>query len=669
MTTRQEDLDTLNPAQRQAIKSIDRPLLVLAGAGSGKTRVITTKLAYLVRECGIKPHGIVAVTFTNKAAREMKARSSEQLSRSESRGLTISTFHTLGLKFLRQELKTAGLKQGFTIFDAQDSLSLVRELTHLDNSEDENPVRHRISRWKNDLLSPENALSQASDEFEQRAAKVYQRYQHALSAYNAVDFDDLILKPVRLLEEYPETRERWQNRVRHLLVDEYQDTNACQYALMRLLVGVNDGLTVVGDDDQSIYAWRGARAENISRLEKDFPRLQIVKLEQNYRSTGRILAAANHLIANNPHTLEKRLWSELGAGEVIRVQAANNTEDEASRVVSEIIRRHFQERCEYRDFAILYRSNHQARPFERSLREHNIPYQISGGTGFFERQEVKDFMGYLRLLVNPDDDAAFLRVVNIPRRGIGPSTLEHLGHYANDRNISLLTAAGELGLEQLLSPRSLMALRRFTDWVSEQTQKARDMEPASFAHRLLDEIDYEAWLQSNFDDPKRVARRLGYIHELIDWLQRLAQNEPEWELSNLVSHMSLMDILEKNSEEKNSNAVNLMTLHAAKGLEFQHVFLVGAEEELLPHRVSVESGDIEEERRLAYVGITRARRSLTLTYAEKRKRFGEEYDCEPSRFLEELPADHIEWRREPLNAEESRELGRAHLANLKAILD
>ncbi|AOV16607.1 ATP-dependent DNA helicase Rep [Acidihalobacter aeolianus] len=665
----QNDLDGLNPAQREAVKEADRPLLVLAGAGSGKTRVITAKIAHLVRHRGTPSRGIVAVTFTNKAAREMKARAGALLSREEARGLTISTFHTLGLNFLRRELALAGLKAGFTIFDAQDAHALIRELTHKDGTGDEDPIRHRISRWKNDLTSPEEAVAQAADEFDARAAKIYQRYQRSLAAYNAVDFDDLILLPVRLLEDHAEARERWQNRVRHLLVDEYQDTNASQYALMRLLVGVDGGLTVVGDDDQSIYAWRGARPENLTRLQSDFPRLQVVKLEQNYRSTGRILAAANHLIARNPHVFEKRLWSALGAGEMLRVVPASSAEDEAARVVSEIIRRHFQERCEYRDFAILYRGNHQARPFERWLREHNIPYRLSGGTGFFERQEVKDFMAYLRLLVNPDDDAAFLRVVNTPRRGIGPSTLEALGEYAGGRGVGLLAASGEMGLEQQLPGRAVAALRRFTDWVGERAREAEDADPVALARRLLEEIDYAAWLEEIHGDPKAATRRLDYVHELIEWMQRLAQDEPERRLPDIVSHMSLMDILERNGEDADQNAVNLMTLHAAKGLEFPHVFLVGMEEELLPHRTSIESGDLEEERRLAYVGITRARRSLTLTYAEKRKRYGEEYDCEPSRFLEELPAEHLEWRREPPSAEESRELGRAHIANLKALLD
>jgi len=665
------EIEGLNPAQRAAVKETDAPLLVLAGAGSGKTRVITAKIAHLVRHRGLSPRGIFAVTFTNKAAREMKARASSLLSREEGRGLTVSTFHTLGLNLLRQELKSVGLKAGFSIFDAQDSATLIRELTHKESPGEAEPIRWQISRWKNDLCLPEEAVSRAENDLELAAAKVYAAYQRSLAAYNAVDFDDLILRPVRLFEDDPEARERWQNRVRHLLVDEYQDTNACQYRLMRLLVGVDGGLTAVGDDDQSIYAWRGARPENIEQLSKDFPRLQVIKLEQNYRSTGRILQTANHLIANNPHLYEKKLWSALGAGELLRILPCKSAEDESAKVVSEIIRRHFQERCDYRDFAILYRGNHQARAFERWLREQNVPYKLSGGTSFFERQEIKDAMGYLRLLVNPDDDAAFLRVVNIPRRGIGPSTLEALGQYAQGRGIGLLAAAGEFGLEQHLSARALGALRRFTDWVEELARRAADPEadPVGLTRRVLDDIQYLAWLEETYDDPKAASRRMDNVNELVDWLGRLRADEPDRSLADLVSHMSLMDILERNNEEQDLDAVNLMTLHAAKGLEFPHVFLVGMEEELLPHRSSIEADTVEEERRLAYVGITRAQRSLLITYAEKRKRYGEEIDCEPSRFLEELPAEHIEWRREPANREETRDLGRAHLASLKALLD
>ncbi len=665
------ELDGLNPAQRAAVKLIDRPLLVLAGAGSGKTRVITAKITYLVRHCGLPPRNIFAVTFTNKAAREMKSRVTALLAREESRGLNVSTFHTLGLGIVRQELSHLGMRPGFSIFDAQDSASLVRELTHKEANVDNDVIRWQISSWKNEGILPEKAISQAADNEQLNAAKVYSAYERSLAAYNAMDFDDLILRPTRLLEESPEVRERWQNRVRHLLVDEYQDTNVCQYRLMRLLVGVDGGLTAVGDDDQSIYAWRGARPENLTQLGRDFPRLEVIKLEQNYRSMGRILQSANHLIANNPHLHEKKLWSRLGAGEMLRVLAAKDAEDEAVKVVSEIIRRHFQERAAYKDFAILYRGNHQAREFERRLREQNIPYKLSGGTSLFERQEVKDLMAYLRLLVNPCDDAAFLRVVNTPRRGIGAGTLETLGRYAQERGVSLLEASSELGLEPRLTQRALAALRRFGDWINEFARNAQDpdTDPTTLIRRLLEEVEYAHWLEEVYADPRAARRRLDTIDELIDWIGRLHAEAPEKSLGDLVGHLSLMDILDKNSDEQDRDAVNLMTLHAAKGLEFAHVFLVGMEEELLPHRSSIEADAIEEERRLAYVGITRAKRTLTLTYAEKRKRYGEEIVCEPSRFLEELPTEHLEWRREPASREEVRNVGRAHLASLKALLD
>ncbi len=665
------EIDDLNPTQRAAVMETDAPLFVLAGAGSGKTRVITTKMAYLIHNRGLKPAQVVAVTFTNKAAREMKSRTAGLLGSTERRGLRVSTFHTLGLNFLRQELKAAGLKAGFSIFDMQDSATLVREIAHQNKLEEAESVRFQISRWKNDLLTPESVAAQCTDMQEVLVSKIFATYERALKAYNAVDFDDLILLPTRLLQEDDGLRARWQNRIRHLLIDEYQDTNTCQYQLIRLLVGVDGGLTAVGDDDQSIYAWRGARPENLLHLQEDFPRLKVIKLEQNYRSTTSILKSANHLISHNSHLHEKRLWSTLGEGESLRVLPCKSADDEAACVSSEILRQRFKAGCKYSDFAILYRGNHQARPFERWLREQNIPYQISGGTSFFEHQEIRDIMAYLRLFVNPDDDAAFLRVVNIPRRGIGSGTLETLGHYAQQRRISLLAAAGELGLAQLLSPRALKALRRFSDWIEEMSLATRDPEAEIklLLRHLLEAIQYQAWLEEQYDNPKAVARRMENIHELIAWLNRLQEDEPGKGLAARVAHLTLVGILDRNNKKQDQDAVHLMTLHAAKGLEFSHVFMVGMEEELLPHRASLESGDIEEERRLAYVGITRAQRTLTLTYCTKRNRYGEEIECEPSRFLEELPHEYLDWRREPASLEEKREVSRVHLASIKALLE
>lgn len=665
-------MDTLNSPQRAAVRYIDGPLLVLAGAGSGKTRVITHKIAYLLRDCGLAARHIAAVTFTNKAAREMQARVGKLLKGKESRGLRISTFHTLGLNILRREMASLGYKPGFSIYDQRDSMCLLRELIRDRGTEDTAEQIHwLISHWKNALVSPEEALAEATDIKQAAAAKAYAQYVRQLKAYNAVDFDDLILLPLRLFQNHPDILEAWQNRIRYLLVDEYQDTNTCQYQLVKTLMGTRKALTVVGDDDQSIYAWRGAQPQNLRLLQENFPDLKIIKLEQNYRSYRRILQAANQLIAHNPHVFTKILWSELGHGDPIRIIVCKTGEHEAERVVSELIHHRFKHRTAYRDYAILYRSNHQSRIFERLLREQRIAYQLSGGTSFFDHAEVKDILAYLRLLVNPDDDAAFLRVVNTPRREIGPASLEKLSHYARERGISLLTASFELGLVPHLSERALHRLRRFTEWVVDISDRAHRSDPVAAARDMLKEIHYENWLKDQANDPKTAERRLANVNELLAWLQRMA-DEPEGEktLADMVARMTLLDMLERDEEGQERDAVYLMTLHAAKGLEFPHVFLVGMEEDILPHRNSIETNQIEEERRLAYVGITRAQRSLIITLAQRRKRYGEWQECTPSRFLGELPTEELVW--EGTNQEAAPELrqerGRAHLANLKGLL-
>jgi len=407
-------MHSLNERQLQAVKHIDTPALVLAGAGSGKTRVITEKIAYLIRQCDVKAHNIYAVTFTNKSAKEMKERVTKLLKDENTTGLNVSTFHNLGLNIIRREYKALGYKSNFSIMDAADSAQILKELMHKQTLDPDflDGVQWDISNWKNAHVSPEEAINQAEDAQDKARAILYQAYQKQLHAYNAVDFDDLIGLPVKLFAENPEILQKWQNRVRYLLVDEYQDTNASQYALVKYLVGVQARFTVVGDDDQSIYAWRGAQPENLALLKEDFPALELIKLEQNYRSTNRILKSANQLIANNPHVFEKSLWSEMGAGDPLRVIACANENQEVERVVSEIIVHKFKNKTKNRDYAILYRGNHQARLMERALREQNIQYVISGGKSFFDHAEVKDIMSYLRIIVNPDDDAAFLRIVN-----------------------------------------------------------------------------------------------------------------------------------------------------------------------------------------------------------------------------------------------------------------
>ncbi|MGM0594345.1 MAG: DNA helicase Rep [Pseudomonadota bacterium] len=664
----------LNPSQKEAVHYIDGPLLVLAGAGSGKTRVITQKIAYLIQQCGISPAHIAAVTFTNKAAREMKQRVGQLLKGRETRGLRVSTFHTLGLDIIRRELATLGYKPGFSIFDAADSAGLMRELLRKEGGDDEleREMQRQISSWKNAFIGPEQALAGAEDPMAHNAALLYASYNRHLKAFNAVDFDDLIMLPVLLFEQHPELLEKWQNRIRYLLVDEYQDTNATQYRLVKRLVGLRGALTVVGDDDQSIYAWRGAQPENLALLSKDFPGLKVIKLEQNYRSMGRILKSANQLIANNPHVFEKKLWSELGHGDPLRVINCADEKDEALKVASAILHSTFQYKTPYNDFAILYRGNHQSRLFEQALREHKIPYTLSGGNSFFSHTEVKDIMAYLQLLVNPDNDTAFLRVVNTPRRELGAATVEKLGAYATSRGISLFTASFELGLKSQINERAHARLSRFVHWLVEIGDRARRGDPVAAVREMIRDIDYQSWLNDNSRDLKQAERRMANVESLIDWIKRMA-DDPENasdDLTEMVAKMALMDILERQNEEEAGDTVRLMTLHAAKGLEFPHVFLVGMEEELLPHRVSIEEDNIEEERRLAYVGITRAQRTLTMTLASRRRRAGELMRCEPSRFLAELPEEDLQWEGKGIEVspEERQERGKAHLDLLKGML-
>jgi ATP-dependent DNA helicase Rep len=667
-------VSTLNPRQKEAVQYIDGPLLVLAGAGSGKTRVITRKIVHLAQNCGIKGHHITAVTFTNKAAREMQSRIAGELSAEDRRGMRVSTFHNLGLNILRRDGKRLGFKPGFSIYDSQDSQALIRELMRKTFASDDQAteMQWQISSWKSALVSPQQSQQLANGDPKLTAASVlYAEYNRHLQAYNAMDFDDLIGLPVRLFTEHPEVLEKWQNRIRYLLVDEYQDTNGSQYRLVQQLVGVRGALTVVGDDDQSIYAWRGAQPENLALLSRDFPRLKVIKLEQNYRSAGRILKAANQLIANNSHVFEKRLWSELGYGDPIRVIQARDEEQEAEQVVSRLLAHKFQAGSRFSDYAILYRGNHQSRLFERALRESQLPYRISGSTSFFAYQEVKDIMAYLRLLVNEDDDAAFVRVVNTPKREIGPATLEKIATYASGRGISLCTACDELGLETQLSERALTRVREFITWLAAKADQARRGDPVETVRDVIKEIDYESWLLDSSKDPRQAESRMENVHELVAWLGRLAEKEEdEISLADLVSRMTLMDILERNEEESREDCISLMTLHAAKGLEFPHVYMVGVEENLLPHYSSLQEDDVEEERRLAYVGITRAQKTLTFTMAAKRRKHGEVVTCEPSRFLGELPADDLVWEggQQQVDPQERQARGRAHLANLRDIL-
>ncbi|WP_213662507.1 DNA helicase Rep [Stutzerimonas stutzeri] len=667
-------MSRLNPRQQEAVNYVGGPMLVLAGAGSGKTSVITRKIAYLIQQCGIRAQYIVAVTFTNKAAREMKERVSSLLRGGEGKGLTVSTFHNLGLNIIRKEYVHLGYKPGFSIFDEGDIKALLSDIMQKEYAGDDgvDEIKNYIGSWKNDLVTPEEALASARNPKEQTAAVVYTHYQRTLKAYNAVDFDDLIMQPVKLFQDHPEVLEKWRNKVRYMLVDEYQDTNASQYLLVKLLVQQRAHFTVVGDDDQSIYAWRGARPENLMQLKEDFPSLKVVMLEQNYRSTSRILKCANVLIANNPHAFEKQLWSEMGHGDPIRVIRCRNEEAEAERVAMEILTLHLRTQRPYSDFAILYRGNYQAKLIELKLQHHQIPYRLSGGTSFFSRQEVKDLMSYFRLLVNPDDDNAFLRVINVPRREIGSTTLEKLGNYATARKISMYAACDEIGLGELMDSRFTDRLSRFKRYMDNLRQQCAQNDPIAALRSMVMDIDYETWVRSQTSSDKAADFRMGNVWLLIDALKNTLERDEEGEMTieEAIAKLVLRDMLERQQEEEEgAEGVQMMTLHASKGLEFPYVFILGMEEEILPHRSSIEADTIEEERRLAYVGITRARQNLAMTFAAKRKQYGEVIECMPSRFLDELPPEDLEWEgQEDAPVEVKAARGNDALAAMRAML-
>ncbi len=663
----------LNPQQLAAVKHFESPLLVLAGAGSGKTGVITKKIAWLIEKQQYAPSSIIAVTFTNKASNEMRERLKKQLNNKQMRGLTIATFHRLGMDMLHKDGEAIGLRKGFTILDQGDSLSALRELIREGNSSiEERVLQNRISQWKNDFIEPPQALSTAADDADRVSALLYARYTELLRACNSVDFDDLISLPVKLLRDHTDIRDKWRGKVRHLLVDEYQDTNAAQYELVRLLVDKFGAFTAVGDDDQSIYSWRGARPENLMALKVDYPNLRVIKLEQNYRSSQRILRCANAVISHNPHEFEKKLWSDLGIGDMLRVSVCKHTLDEAEWVSAEIMTRHFQKNTPWSDFAILYRSNFQSRAFEQALREKKIPYTISGGSSFFDKIEIKDMLAYLKLMVNPDDDTAFLRCINTPRREIGPTTLAKLGGHASNRRISLFAACHDVGLESVISGRALHRLQRFANWLTLTADNAERGDTLAVVKGVFEDIDYEDWIEKQFESPPKAKRAIENMHELLAWISRLLTDDDQKDqpLAEVVRSLCLHDMLSRQADENEDNQVQMMTLHSAKGLEFPHVFMVGMEENLLPHKNSVEEDGIEEERRLAYVGMTRARHTLTFTRSRARQQFGETSACEASRFLDDIPSDDIVFLGEldSTSAEQQRATGKDALKGLMDML-
>ncbi|MCP5265034.1 MAG: UvrD-helicase domain-containing protein [Burkholderiaceae bacterium] len=660
----------LNPPQREAIRYLDGPCLVIAGAGSGKTRVITHKIVHLI-DAGIRASTIGAITFTNKAAGEMAERLKPMLAQRglrESRGggaqrdaedagsplPTVCTFHSLGVRMLRRDGTALGLKRNFSILDADDAASIVQQALGTTDRKLARSAMHRISLWKNGLIEPDAAIDVAANEAERQIARAYREYAATLQAYQALDFDDLIRLPVRLLREHDEVLRAWRERLRYLLVDEYQDTNACQYELLKLLVGPRAAFTAVGDDDQSIYGWRGATLENLERLSTDFPQLRVIKLEQNYRSSLNILNAANRLISNNPKLHDKRLWSEHGTGDPIKVMPCDDDELEAEDVVMRLQAMKFERRAKYADFAILYRGNHQARVIEQMLRKEKIPYVLSGGQSFFDRAEIRDLVAYLRLIANDDDDPAFIRAVTTPKRGVGTGSLAVLGTYAGERHKSMFAALFETGFEARLAPRQLGPLREFGAFLNRIRYRAEREPAAQVIDELLAAIEYRAHLFANQDD-RVAAARWQNVSDFVDWMKKRAEDDGS-NLVQLAQAVALFSQLDGRDED--ADAVRMTTIHARKGLEYPHVFIVGCEEGMLPHRSAAETDAdadadeaadataadrnarrIEEERRLMYVAVTRAQRSLTLSWCRTRKRARERFKQSPSRFIEEMSLD------------------------------
>ena len=655
----------LNIAQLDAVNHLGGPCLVLAGAGSGKTRVITHKIARLI-QAGLAANRIAAITFTNKAAAEMRERA-RQLVGKAAKDVLICTFHALGVKLLREDGKALGLKSQFSILDTDDITGILKDCGGTTDSATARQWQWTISGWKGAGLNAEQALAQARDDNEHMIALVMARYQERLAAYQSVDFDDLIALPLKLLREHDAVREKWQKKLGHVLVDEYQDTNATQYELLKLLVGERGRFTAVGDDDQSIYGWRGATLDNLKKLPQDYPELRVIKLEQNYRSTSAILRAANHVIGPNPKLFPKTLWSELGEGEPVRVTACDNEDHEAERAVARIqsLRANHKHKA-FKDFAVLYRANHQARALETALRRAQIPYKVSGGQSFFDRAEIKDLCAWLRLLVNNDDDPAFLRAITTPKRGIGHQSLAQLGAFATQYKLSLFESLFSHSLPASVNARALAGLHEFGRYLNELEHRARHtlgFEAArTFLADWLKDIGYEQYLHDSEDSEKAAAARWGNVLDFCDWVAQRCGGRiddsggitTEREIRSMLDVAQTIALIATISErEQEQDVVTLSTLHASKGLEWPHVVLAGVNEGLLPFKPEDDGDDealalrIQEERRLMYVGITRAQHTLVVSWLKRRKKGRELVPGQPSRFIAEMKLDQTTVREDP----------------------
>ena len=676
----------MNLAQQEAVNFLHGPCLVLAGAGSGKTRVITHKIARLI-QTGMAAKRIAAITFTNKAAAEMRERTKSLIGK-PAKDVVVCTFHSLGVRMLRQDGAVMGLKPAFSIIDTDDVTSILKDAGGTVDAATARAWQWTISGWKSAGLNAEQALAAATNDNERQAAIVMGHYQERLTAYQSVDFDDLISLPLKLLQNHSEVRHRWQAQMGHVLVDEYQDTNATQYEMLKLLVGETADearFTAVGDDDQSIYGWRGATLDNLRRLPVDFPALKVITLEQNYRSTSAILRAANNVIGPNPKLYPKNLWSDLGEGEPVRVIDADSEEHEAERAVARIqslraeggLAQEGQQYREFRDFAVLYRANHQAKPFEKALRKANIPYKVSGGQSFFDRAEIRDLCAWFRLWANNNDDPAFVRAVTTPKRGIGHQTLGTLGVYAGQYKLSLFEALFSASLSAALGGKALGSLHEFGRYVNDLQFRARHTEGAEnarlFLAEWLKEIGYEKHIYSGEESEKLAAAKWSNVVEFCDWMAQRCGGQVEGvagvderEIKNLLEVSQTIALISTLSErEKEQNVVTLSTLHASKGLEWPHVMLIGVNEGVLPFKLKETTGAdggvvrdeeavnedlatrLQEERRLMYVGITRAQRSLAVSWTRRRKKGRELVAALPSRFIAEMGLDQTTVKEDP----------------------
>ncbi|MBA4373222.1 MAG: ATP-dependent DNA helicase Rep [Thermodesulfovibrio sp.] len=661
----------LNPRQKEAVMHTDGALLILAGAGSGKTRVITLRTAYLI-STGVPARSILAVTFTNKAATEMKERVKSMV---QGAGGTpvISTFHSLCLKILRREIEHLGYRKDFTIYDTSEQVSLLRnilsDIKFYDKSFKAESILERISRTKNDFTSTERVPSEVP--LEEASAMVYPKYLEALKSLNALDFDDLLLLTLKLFREHPDVLNKYQERFRYIMVDEYQDTNRVQYDFIKLLAGERRNLCVVGDDDQSIYGWRGANLGNILDFEKDFPGTVIVRLEQNYRSFGHILRAANGVITNNTKRMEKALWTDRGDGPRVRILKTRDTEDEAEWLAKRIASIRFERNNPYEDFAVIYRANIFSKPFEEALRRQRIPYSVVGGTSYFENKEIKDVAAYLKIIANPSDDLSLLRAANAPKRGLGTSTLGILSEFSRANSLSLLDTFGSASGVPGLSPKAASSASNLFALINRYRPLfAKGREMGRILKGLIEEVSYNSYITELYKTPETAFRKIENLDGFVESLSRYEAAEFPPSLHGFLEAMALTDLLEA-KEEKGGRGVTLISFHSSKGLEFPVVFIVGTEEDILPHRKSADTDEgLEEERRLFYVGITRARNELYITYADHRTKYGKEAAAAPSRFLDEIPAEVIKKldRFEELGPEEEKVYAEKFFANIKAIL-